>query len=238
MLDDDDIVLPLGGADDRDGRDGATPACRDDAIDDGSLSRRFASTRSTTSTRTDRHVIDNDNDDNNTHVRGVYSRLRYRRRRRHNVISVRANCAIQGLVAMIALFAWQLIYTLPRVRPLVLVPMMETNTPPSLAFLILFGIAFSNLFHSITFFVTLKHMAGGATSAGVLKGLQAVLVFCASSAFLCGRWDVGGGEMCWSACKLVSLFVVLCGIALYTRGMYGAETRRKKTMDDGGILCV
>ena len=34
VLDDDDIVLPLGGADDRDGRDGATPACRDDAIDD------------------------------------------------------------------------------------------------------------------------------------------------------------------------------------------------------------
>ncbi len=116
--------------------------------------------------------------------------------------------------------------------------MSESETSPLQALSILSAIALSNLFHSIAFFGTLKHLAGGATSAGVLKGLQAVLVFCASSAMLCGRWDGAGGEMCWSSSKLVSLAVVLFGIVLYTRGMYGATARKKTTDDDGRIMSV
>ena len=42
---------------------------------------------------------------------------------------------------------------------------------------VLFGIYLANLLHCVTFQLTLKHCTGGATSAGVLKGLQAVLVF-------------------------------------------------------------
>ena len=183
------------------------------------------------------------------------SRLRLRQRRDHrrwrddydrdNIISVRANCAIQGLVATSILFVWQLVYTLPRIHPLILVPMYESGTSPLQALCILFAISLSNLLHSVTFFVTLKHMAGGATSAGVLKGLQAVLVFAASSVLLCGRWDGTGEEMCWSTSKLISLTVVLCGIAMYARGMMkhvGATTTRGEATaddDDGGIMmCV
>ena len=183
------------------------------------------------------------------------SRLRLRQRRDHrrwgddydrdNIISVRANCAIQGLVATSILFVWQLVYTLPRIHPLILVPMYESGTSPLQALYILFAISLSNLLHSVTFFVTLKHMAGGATSAGVLKGLQAVLVFAASSVLLCGRWDGTGEEMCWSTSKLISLTVVLCGIAMYARGMMkhvGATTTRREATaddDDGGIMmCV
>ncbi len=216
----------------------STTVVDDDANDDESMMQRYrlpSSSILTTRTDDDHRIIDDDN----ARVRREYTRLqrpRHQRRRRNGIISVRANCAIQGLVAMIALLAWQVIYTLPRIRPLILVPMMETNTTLLCAFSILSAIALSNLFHSIAFFVTLKHLAGGATSAGVLKGLQAVLVFCASSIFLCGRWDGDGGEMCWSASKLVSLAVVLCGIMLYTRGTYG--TSETKTMDEGGVLCV
>ena len=47
-------------------------------------------------------------------------------------------------------------------------------------------IALANTLHSVTFYTTLKHCPGGSTSAGVLKGLQAVLVFLASSIILCG----------------------------------------------------
>jgi hypothetical protein len=206
------------------------------------------------------------------------SRLRLRQRRHHHrrrrrdddddrddddTISVRANCAIQGLVASSILLVWQLVYTLPNVHALILLPMSKAGTSPPRALCVLSAISLSNLLHSATFFVTLKHVAGGATSAGVLKGLQAVLVFGASSALLCGRWEGTGGEMCWSASKLVSLSVVLCGIGLYAAGgaprQHGgggatdATTTRKKkkketTADDddddddddgdGGIMCV
>ena len=203
------------------------------------------------------------------------SRLRLRQRRHHHrrrrrdddddrddddTISVRANCAIQGLVASSILLLWQLVYTLPNVHALILLPMSKAGTSPPRALCVLSAISLSNLLHSATFFVTLKHVAGGATSAGVLKGLQAVLVFGASSALLCGRWEGTGGEMCWSASKLVSLSVVLCGIGLYAAGgaprQHGGgggatdatTTRKKKKKEttaeddgddgDGGIMCV
>lgn len=134
-------------------------------------------------------------------------------------ISVRANCAIQGIVATVALLLWQIVYTLPRLQSLILNPMAENGTSPLHAMAILSAITIANLLHSVTFFATLKHFPGGATSAGVLKGLQAVLVFLVGSIILCGRW--GGAEMCWSQGKFGSLVVVVCGILLY----YVATTR-------------
>lgn len=167
-------------------------------------------------------------------------------------ISVRANCAIQGIVATLALLLWQIIYTLPRMQHLISEPMQNAGTTPIHGLAILFTIALANLLHSITFFSTLKHFPGGATSAGVLKGLQAVLVFAASSFILCGRW--GGIEMCWSQSKGISLFVVVSGILLYGTftkknakdSMRGVSLRSKGeytivgdiTGGDGKIICV
>jgi hypothetical protein len=48
------------------------------------------------------------------------------------------------------------------------------------------GIYVANLVHCVTFQLTLKHSPGGATSAGVLKGLQAVMVFVVTSLVFCG----------------------------------------------------
>jgi drug/metabolite transporter (DMT)-like permease len=135
-------------------------------------------------------------------------------------LSIRANCAVQGIVATLAVLLWQIFYTLPRLEPLVLAPMRESGTTALHALFILVTITMANLVHSLTFFVTLRHFPGGATSAGVLKGLQAVLVFAASAYLLCEKW--GGRETCWSNSKFVSLVIVVSGIM-----MYGAFTEKK-----------
>ena len=66
----------------------------------------------------------------------------------------------------------------------------------------------------------MKNFPGGATSAGVMKGLQAVLVFVVTSLVFCGR--TGGDEMCFTVLKLVSLVAVVLGV-----GMYGTSTERR-----------
>lgn len=140
-------------------------------------------------------------------------------------VSIKANCAVQGIVAMVVFLLWQIFYTLPRIEPLILVPMREAGTTALHALIILVTITLANYVHSITFYVTLRHFPGGATSAGVLKGLQAVLVFAVSAMILCERW--GGNEMCWSNSKGISLVVVVSGIMIY-----GTFTEKKGNMKE------
>ena len=148
-------------------------------------------------------------------------------------LSVRANCAVQGIVAMMAFLLWQIFYTLPRLEPLILAPMRESDTTALEALFILGTITVSNFVHSLTYFATLKYFPGGATSAGILKGLQAVLVFAAGAYFLCEKW--GGRETCWSNSKFASLVIVVSGIM-----MYGAFTEKNDTIhaanEDADIL--
>ena len=151
-------------------------------------------------------------------------------------ISVRANCAVQGIVACVAFFIWQLIYTIPHFQTSILTPMADVGTTTTRAIGILSSISISNLIHSITFFQTLKSFPGGATSAGVLKGLQAVLVFMMSSILLCGRW--GGSEMCWSTNKLLSLIVVVCGIMFYGASTKADKKRIMENVVKGGELSL
>lgn len=144
-------------------------------------------------------------------------------------LSIKANCAVQGIVAMVLFLLWQIFYTLPRIEPLILEPMREAGTSALHALIILVTITLANYVHSITFYVTLRHFPGGATSAGVLKGLQAVLVFAVSAMILCERW--GGNEMCWSNSKGISLVVVVSGIMIYgtfTEKKGNVKERRKE----------
>jgi drug/metabolite transporter (DMT)-like permease len=141
-------------------------------------------------------------------------------------ISVRANCAIQGIVACLAFLLWQIFYTLPRFQTLILDEMNNVGTTVFQAVCILISITIANVLHSVTFFQTLKDFPGGATSAGVLKGLQAVLVFLISSVVLCGR--IGGSEMCWSQTKLLSLIVVVIGILWYGKSTTSKAEKESK----------
>mmetsp|Transcript_22347 Transcript_22347/g.32478 ORF Transcript_22347/g.32478 Transcript_22347/m.32478 type:complete len:384 (+) Transcript_22347:99-1250(+) len=122
-------------------------------------------------------------------------------------------CAIFGCVGCAFYFTWQMMYTRTHLAELVLQPMAEADTSYGYAVGILVSIAIMSLVHSLTFFFTVKHFPGGATSAGVMKALQAVLVFVATSIVFCGR--LGGAEMCFTIAKCISLVVVVVGVLVF-----------------------
>ena len=128
-------------------------------------------------------------------------------------LSVRQNSAIQGSVACIIIGIWQLLYTRPRWDELIGGPMNKAGTTWYSAATIMLSFSVANLLHSVTFSHTLKYYPGGAVSAGVMKGLQAVLVFAAAHIFYCDR--IGGAEMCFSSAKLASLVTVSGGVAAF-----------------------
>ena len=128
-------------------------------------------------------------------------------------LTVRQNNVVQALVAATTLLLWQLYYTLPRWEEKIGRPMQASGTTCLHALQVLLLFSLSNLVHSSTFFHTLAYFPGGSTSAGVMKGLQAVLVFVITHFAFCGR--IGGQEMCFSRTKLVSLVTVSGGVVGY-----------------------
>jgi drug/metabolite transporter (DMT)-like permease len=136
-------------------------------------------------------------------------------------VSVPANCAIQGIVSCFSIGIWQIIYTSSHLNELILIPMKNANTSWFYASSLLFLFGLSNFVHALCFFFTLRHFPGGSTSAGVMKGLQAVLVFTMTSIVYCGR--IGGPEMCFSTFKLYSLIVVSAGIIMFGKATDGTQ---------------
>ncbi|CAB9521565.1 Transporter permease protein [Seminavis robusta] len=128
-------------------------------------------------------------------------------------LTVPQNCAVQGMTASACFAVWQFLYTLPHFEARLLEPMQTAGTSllQALFLLVIFGAV--SFVHSITFYHTLRHLPGGSTSAGVFKGLQAVLVFVFTHAIFCHR--VGGPEMCFTQIKLFSLVTVAGGVAWY-----------------------
>lgn len=129
-------------------------------------------------------------------------------------LTVRQNSGIQGLVACVCLIAWQVMYTTPRWGELIRLPMQEANTTWLYAAIIMLSFALANLAHSFCFYHTIRYYKGGSVSAGVMKGLQAVLVFVASHLIFCGR--TGGHEMCFSKGKCLSLITVTGGVVFFS----------------------
>lgn len=136
-------------------------------------------------------------------------------------LSVRQNAAVQASVATLVLGFWQIVYTLPNREELLESPMDEAGTSLSWALVLLGTFALANLVHQWSFYHTLKHYPGGATSAGMMKGLQAGLVMVASDLFFCGRF--GGKEMCFSPLKSVSLVSVVMGVSLFGMALETTE---------------
>jgi hypothetical protein len=128
-------------------------------------------------------------------------------------LTIAQNCAIQGLVAASCFLLWQLVYTIPRWDETIGDPMKQAGTSLWTAIGILLLFAGTNLVHAMTFLHTLRHFHGGATSAGVMKGLQAVLVFVATHFLYCGQ--SGGQEMCFTRGKFLSLITVAGGVTAY-----------------------
>jgi drug/metabolite transporter (DMT)-like permease len=129
-------------------------------------------------------------------------------------LSPQQNSAIQGFMALTVLTLWQVFYTWPRRNELIIEPSKMAQTSLIYASVIMMGFGIANLIHSVTFYHTIKHYPGGATSAGVMKGLQAVLVFVAAHLAYCGR--LGGTEMCFTPTKFLSLITVVGGVVLFS----------------------
>lgn len=127
--------------------------------------------------------------------------------------------ALQSAVACFCLGLWQLVYTWPRWHELVDTPMRIAGTTIWGALRLFLLFACANMLHASTFFFTIAHYPGGSTSAGVFKGLQAVLVFVVAHWMFC---DSDTPEMCWSLSKLISLIMVVTGVIIYN-----AEQRHK-----------
>mmetsp|Transcript_6184 Transcript_6184/g.9495 ORF Transcript_6184/g.9495 Transcript_6184/m.9495 type:complete len:357 (+) Transcript_6184:130-1200(+) len=129
-------------------------------------------------------------------------------------LTVLENNAIQSSVATVVMLAWQVVYTIPNWEEKIRQPMQASRTTPNeaLGILLLFGL--SNLIHSYTFYCTLRYVAGGSTSAGVMKALQAVLVFVASHLAFCH--GVVGSEMCFTRGKFLALVTVSGGVIWYS----------------------
>jgi drug/metabolite transporter (DMT)-like permease len=124
------------------------------------------------------------------------------------------NAVVQGLVASVGLLLWQVVYTIPRWTASVVDPMRTAGTTVFQA-AILYGVfALANLFHSLSFYHTLAHYPGGSTSAGVMKALQAVLVFAAAHFLYC---SAATPETCFTWTKGLSLLTVAGGVVLFGR---------------------
>jgi drug/metabolite transporter (DMT)-like permease len=147
-------------------------------------------------------------------------------------ISVEMNCAIQGVIASAVFLLWQIVYTRSHFEDKFFLPMKEAGTSIEKAFMILISLSVSNLVHAYSFFYTLKHFPGGASSAGIMKGVQAVLVFIFSSLIYCG--SIGGDEMCFSTVKFISLVIVIGGVLLYSAAtdIHGSGTNRLSKLED------
>jgi drug/metabolite transporter (DMT)-like permease len=154
-------------------------------------------------------------------------------------LNIFQNTGIQGSVAAVAFLFWQIFYTLPNFLHKVWEPMQqaETTIVYAVALLVLFGLA--NWIHSITFFHTLLNFPGGATSAGVMKGLQAVLVFLSTDLLYCNK--VGGPEMCFTQAKFLSLVTVCGGVLGYglatefkERSDFSIHQRQRYAREEGG----
>ena len=109
--------------------------------------------------------------------------------------------------------------------------MEASGTTVRHALLILSCFSVANLLHSFSFYHTLANYPGGSTSAGVMKGLQAVLVFVAAHILYCGH--AGGDGMCFSMPKFASLVTVVSGVVLF-----GASTENHGSSRDQGYTGV
>ena len=131
----------------------------------------------------------------------------------HEKLSVIQNNFVQSSFNGGLLLVWQFLYTIPHFDDAVWNPMQDNDTSVFYATILLGGFGALSIIHSLAHFHTLKHYPGGATSAGVMKGLQAVLVFVFTNLLYCNK--LGGPEMCFSDAKFVALVTVCGGVLGY-----------------------
>jgi len=81
------------------------------------------------------------------------------------------NYGIQSAAGTLMLGIWQVIYTIPNWEETIVGPMVEARTTLLWALSLMVAFGFLSWIHSVTLYETLLLFPGGATSAGIMKGL-------------------------------------------------------------------
>lgn len=119
-------------------------------------------------------------------------------------------CAILGGFGGSINIAWQLLYTLPRYKELVVREVLRHDGDIETLVIAYFALTVAACINA-TCFYNLVHRIGSATT-GVMKGLQAVATFISSHYAFCAIQE----EQCFTPAKGVSLGIVLLGVMIYT----------------------
>ena len=158
---------------------------------------------------------------------------------RRDVLTVPQNTVLQCGTNTLLMALWQCLYTIPHWQTAVVEPIHEQATRHGMnegndwsvwytwAVVWLMVFAATNWLHATCFFYTIQNYKGGSVTAGVLKGLQAVLVFGAAHVVYCQDdndddenndepwWNVSQSAVCFSPRKAASLVLVVTGVACF-----------------------
>jgi drug/metabolite transporter (DMT)-like permease len=119
-------------------------------------------------------------------------------------------CFQSGLWGLLITVIWIVVYTIPNWDELVTQEVERRNGHWPTIWLLYFLHTFNNAFHNWAWF-TVCELEGG-TSTGLLMGVKAALLFCASAAAFCSP---SHPEQCITPLKLGAIASVLLGAVLY-----------------------
>jgi drug/metabolite transporter (DMT)-like permease len=116
--------------------------------------------------------------------------------------------SVMGLAGVIVYGIWQCVYTIPNFDLLIIDKIHEKQGSVTAILLSFLGLVVVNLAHALCFFRLIGAL--GATTTGVTKGAQTVLVFLVSHFAFCSTQS----SQCFTLSKGISLGVVVIGESL------------------------
>lgn len=124
---------------------------------------------------------------------------------------------IMGFFGLSFYSMWQILYTIPNFQTLIVDQIIVHNGSVRAIFLSYIGLIIINFVHAFCFF----HLLGqiGATTTGVLKGVQTVIVFIVSHLAFCSLQY----SQCFTFQKGISVVVVVAGVMGYSYFNTGAH---------------
>jgi drug/metabolite transporter (DMT)-like permease len=138
---------------------------------------------------------------------------------------------IMGFVGTCIYLIWQIVYTLPNFHELVVVQIIIHNGRVYVIIVSFIMLILVNFIHAFCFFNLLGSI--GATTTGVLKGVQTVIVFILSHFAFCSLQR----SQCFTIDKGASLVIVVIGIIGYSC-FYQNISDTSNSKADGGRLIL
>ena len=169
-----------------------------------------------TTTNNNNNKNSNDDDDDNNDNDDIHHEQQ--QHEEGHVLTVPQNATLQCGTCTLVLGLWQLIYTVPNWSHVIAKPVHDTGTSWILAITMLLLFSLLSWIHASSFYWTIQQYRGGCVMAGIMKGLQAVLVFVAAHFVYCGRTNrfAVGKEVCFSNSKFISLLAVVSGVIWFS----------------------